>query len=292
VPSSTCTMRLAGCCTSADPPRLAKGHPIMPELEKLPQARRYLRAARFGLHTLLELKIAGTGYIFHVIGLLTTLRAVPHVLMGHDSKLSPEHKAVIAAWRIRTKNFKEHPEFYLIIRARNQILKDGSFASYASSSESSMEPGVVHYETAHYLDGERRDLEIDVRAALDWMERELTMIEADLPPRYEEDDADQEGTSAMLSRMAEEGIPPQKIAGTTITSRIEDSAQITFSRRPEPWRDGDVLEIFHEPSGHTTLTATEHDGFRFTWKPKNCATCLVELEAIDDRHFRVVLVAA
>jgi len=165
-------MRLAGCCTSADPPRLAKGHPIMPELEKLPQARRYLRAARFGLHTLLELKIAGTGYIFHVIGLLTTLRAVPHVLMGHDSKLSPEHKAVIAAWRIRTKNFKEHPEFYLIIRARNQILKDGSFASYASSSESSMEPGVVHYETAHYLDGERRDLEIDVRAALDWMERE------------------------------------------------------------------------------------------------------------------------
>ena len=120
-------MRLAGCCTSADPPRLAKGHPIMPELEKLPQARRYLRAARFGLHTLLELKIAGTGYIFHVIGLLTTLRAVPHVLMGHDSKLSPEHKAVIAAWLIRTKNFKEHPEFYLIIRARNQILKDGSF---------------------------------------------------------------------------------------------------------------------------------------------------------------------
>jgi hypothetical protein len=61
---------------------------------------------------------------------------------------------VIAAWRIRTKNFKEDPEFYLIIRARNQILKDGSFASYASSSESSMEPGVVHYETAHYLDGE------------------------------------------------------------------------------------------------------------------------------------------
>jgi hypothetical protein len=40
---------------------------------------------------------------------------------------------VIAAWRIRTKNFKEDPEFYLIIRARNQILKDGSFASYASS---------------------------------------------------------------------------------------------------------------------------------------------------------------
>jgi hypothetical protein len=44
-----------------------------------------------------------------------------------------------------------------------------------------MEPGVVHYETAHYLDGERRDLEIDVRAASDWMERELTMIEADPP---------------------------------------------------------------------------------------------------------------
>jgi hypothetical protein len=259
--------------------------------EKLPQARRYLRAARFGLHTLLEQKIAGTGYIFHVIGLLTTLRAVPHVLMGHDSKLSPEHKAVITAWRTRTKNVKEHPAFHFIISARNEILKGGSFPSYASSSESSMEPGVVHYEIAHYLDGERRDLEIDVRAALDWMERELTQIEADLPSRYEEDEADQGDTSAMLSRMAEKGIPPQRIAGTTTTSQIKDGAQITFSRRPEPWRDGDVLEIFHEPSGRTTLVATEHDRFRFTWKPRDQATCLLELEAIDDRHFRVVLTA-
>ena len=79
--------------------------------------------------------------------------------MHHDNKLSPQHQAVIDAY------LKEHPDFHLIIRARNQILKDGSFDSWATSWEGTSEPGVVHYEASHYVDGVRRDLEIDVRAA-------------------------------------------------------------------------------------------------------------------------------
>jgi hypothetical protein len=74
------------------------GGRIMPELEKLPQARRYLRAARWGLNTMLEQKVMGPGYIFYVTGLLATLRAVPHILTYHDNKLSPQHQAVIEAW--------------------------------------------------------------------------------------------------------------------------------------------------------------------------------------------------
>jgi hypothetical protein len=49
----------------------------MNQLEKLPQARRYLRAARWGLNTMLEQKVLGAGYIFYVTGLLATLRSAP-----------------------------------------------------------------------------------------------------------------------------------------------------------------------------------------------------------------------
>jgi hypothetical protein len=90
----------------------------------------------------LDQKIQGSGYIFHVTALFAALRAVPHVLMKHDSKLSAKHQATIAAWWSRTENLKEHPEFQLIIRARNQILKDGSFESWASSWEGTSEPGI------------------------------------------------------------------------------------------------------------------------------------------------------
>ena len=240
-----------------------------------------------GMETPLDQKVTGTGYIFYVSGLLSTLRAVPHVLREHDCNLSPAHHTLITAWWKRTSNFKQHPEFDLIIRARNQILKDGSFGSYASSWEGTSEPGVVHYETAHYLDGERRDLEIDVRAALDWVERELANIEADLPPRYEEDDGVQEDTSAALSRLAKKGLL-QKIAATMTTARIEDGGLISFSRRPQPWQDGDVIEIFHKPSGRTKLTATEYDGFRYMWH-SNGLSSPVELEVLDDYRYRVII---
>src|SRR4029077_3412297 len=40
----------------------------------------------------LDQKIQGSGYIFHVTALFAALRAVPHVLMKHDSKLSAKHQ--------------------------------------------------------------------------------------------------------------------------------------------------------------------------------------------------------
>jgi hypothetical protein len=256
--------------------------------EKLPQARRYLRAARWGLNTMLEQKVLGAGYIFYVTGLLATLRAVPHILRHHDNKLSPQHQAVIEAWWMRTKDLKEHPDFLLIIRARNQILKDGSFESWATSWEGTSEPGVVHYEASHYVDGMRRDLEIDVRAALDWMERQLIEIEADLPPRFDEQADQQDISDDELRSLAETGIPPQRIAGQMTSPRIEAGALISFRRRPQLWQDGDVLEIFHEPSGRTTLTATEYDGFRFKWGQADSPAFQFELEEVEDCIYRVV----
>jgi hypothetical protein len=237
---------------------------------------------------MLEQKALGAGYIFYVTGLLATLRAVPHILTSHDNKLSPQHQAVIEAWWTRTKDLKEHPDFLLIIKARNQMLKDGSFESWATSWEGTSEPGIVHYEASHYVDGMRRDLEIDVRAAFDWMERQLLAIEADLPPRIEDQELNEQDISDdELKRLAKSGIPPQRIAASTTSLRIEPDAVISFRRRPELWRDGDVLEIFHEPVGRTTLVATEHDGFRYLWGPPDCRPRF-ELEVVDDRRYRVV----
>jgi hypothetical protein len=157
-------------------------------LEKLPAARRYLRAARWGLDALLSQKPMGAGYLFHAIGLLSTLRACQHVLIKRDRKLTPRHEEVITAWCRSTEDFKQFPELDFITKARNTILKDASFPSYATRSEGSWEDAGIDYEMAHYLDGERRDLEIDVRAAMDWFERQLAEIEGQLPTRYEDDD--------------------------------------------------------------------------------------------------------
>ena len=145
-----------------------------------------------------------------------------------------------------------------------------------------------HQEASHYVDGVRRDLEIDVRAALDWMERQLTEIEADLPPRFD-DQADQQAiTDDELKSLVEKGIPSQRIAGLMTSLRIEAGALISFCRRPQLWQEGDVLEIFHEPTGRTTLTATEHDGFRFTWRQADSPLSQFELERVEDCTYRVV----
>ncbi len=44
---------------------------------KLPQARRYLRAARWGFDQMVEHRHIGSAFVFHIIGILTVLRAVP-----------------------------------------------------------------------------------------------------------------------------------------------------------------------------------------------------------------------
>jgi hypothetical protein len=252
--------------------------------EKLPCARRYLRAARWGLDDLLDKKPIGPGYLFHAIGLLSTLRACQHVLFNRDRKLSPRHEEVIGAW-MRSTKLKQFPELDFITKARNTILKDASFPSYATRSEGSWEGAVIDYETAHYLDGERRDLEIDVRAAMDWFERQLAEIEAQLPTSYEDDESDKPDAFTGMDLIS---ISPDKIAATTIAPAIEDGAVINFARRPRPWRHGDIIEVFHKPSGRTTLTAIESQSLICTWKSESVATKRFRIERVDDHNYRVI----
>jgi hypothetical protein len=107
--------------------------------------------------------------------------------MNHDSALSDEHKRVVEDWRHATLST---PELDFIRKSRNLILKRGSFESYAIVTESSTgeEPNEVitgtSYELAYYDEaGERHDLEKEIRRAVDWCDRELTAIEAKLPPK-------------------------------------------------------------------------------------------------------------
>jgi hypothetical protein len=94
--------------------------------EKLPQARRYLRAARAGLDALLQQKPVGSGYFFYLNGLFATMRACQHVLFNRDSTLSQRHKEVIDNWR-QTNSFEQIPELGFIKKARDMVLKDASF---------------------------------------------------------------------------------------------------------------------------------------------------------------------
>jgi hypothetical protein len=105
---------------------LGKGALAMTErerkvLEKLPAARRYLRAARWGLDALLSQKAMGAGYLFHAIGLLSALRACQSVLYKSDRKLSPRHDEVITEWWQSTKDFKQFPELDFIRKLEIQF---------------------------------------------------------------------------------------------------------------------------------------------------------------------------
>ena len=159
----------------------------MNELPKLPQARMYLQSAQWGFDELLKKQLIGYAYCFHLIGILASLRAVQHALMNHDSTLSDEHNRVVNKWLLATP--LSTPELHFIRTSRDLILKRGSFKSYAIHTESSTgeEPNLeitnVSYELARYDEaGERHDLEKEIRRAIDWCDRELTAIEAELPP--------------------------------------------------------------------------------------------------------------
>jgi hypothetical protein len=210
------------------------------------------------------------------------------VLYKSDRKLSPRHDEVITEWWQSTKDFKQFPELDFITKARNTILKDASFPSYATRSEGSWEGAGIDYETAHYLDGERRDLEIDVRAAMDWFERQLAEIEAKLPTRYEDDEPHETDDFAGMDLTS---IPPETIAATTTAPSIEDGVVINFARRPRPyWQPGDIIEVFHKPSGRTTLTATESWPMICTWKSESIPTKRFDIQRVDDQNYRVVQV--
>jgi hypothetical protein len=80
-------------------------------------------------------------------------------------------------------------ELHFIRTARDRILKRGSFKSYAIFTESStgekpnLEITKTSYELKYYDEaGKRHDLEEEIRRAIDWCDRELTAIEAKLPP--------------------------------------------------------------------------------------------------------------
>ena len=72
------------------------------ELPRLPQARRYLRSARWGFEDLLAKKIVDTPFIFYLIDILASLRAVQHALMNYDRTLSKEHERLIDEWKKNT----------------------------------------------------------------------------------------------------------------------------------------------------------------------------------------------
>ena len=159
----------------------------MNEVPKLPQARMYLQAAQWGFDELLTKQLSEHAFRFHLIGILASLRAVQHALMNHDSTLSDEHKRVVNDWLQATP--LSTPELDFIRKSRDLILKRGSFESYAIVTESSTGEGPnieitgTSYELAYYEAGKRRDLAKEIRRAVDWCDRELTAIEAKLPPK-------------------------------------------------------------------------------------------------------------
>jgi hypothetical protein len=162
------------------------------ELPKLPQARMYLQSAQWGFNELLTKQLSGHAFRFYLIGILASLRAVQHALMNHDNTLSDEHKRVVEDWCQATP--LSTPELDFIRTSRDLILKRGSFRGYAIFTESSTgeelnkEITGTSYELAYYDEAsERHDLEKEIRRAVDWCDRELTAIEAKLPPAYDPD---------------------------------------------------------------------------------------------------------
>lgn len=159
----------------------------MNETRKLPQARMYLESARWGFKTLVDQKLSGYPYRFYIIGILAALRTVQHSLYNHDRRLSPEHNRIITAWWEETRDSTAIPELDFIKTSRDLILKEGSFESYATYTESSIgeennrEVTGTSYELSYYVGEERHDLEKMILRALDWCEKELTKIEDALP---------------------------------------------------------------------------------------------------------------
>jgi hypothetical protein len=139
-----------------------------------------------GFDELLAKQLSDTAFVFCLVGILASLRAVQHALKNADSTLSGEHKRVIDEWWWTTP--LSTPELQFIRTSRNLILKAGAFPAFAIYTESSTGEGSnlqitgTDYELAYYDEAdERQDLEEAIRGALRWCDRELTAIEAKLP---------------------------------------------------------------------------------------------------------------
>jgi hypothetical protein len=161
--------------------------------QTLPQARMYLSSAKWGFDALLEQKLSDFGYRFHIIGILAALRAVQHSLDAHDRHLTPAHKEIIATWWRKTSNLRLYPDLQFIKRSRDQILKAGSFESYATNTESGIGEGSnyevtrIEYDLAYYDEaGGRHDLKEAITSALSWCDGELAEIESQIVQRLSE----------------------------------------------------------------------------------------------------------
>jgi hypothetical protein len=153
---------------------------------KLPQARFYLKSARWGVDLLVDGKLMGDPFCFYIIGILASLRAVQHALRNHDAKISPEHRRVINEWW-NDPRVKESADLAFIKTARDLILKEGLFEAYATLTETSMGEGKNYtvtgedYDLGYWIDGKRYPLRPAMQNAVAWCERELASIEAKLP---------------------------------------------------------------------------------------------------------------
>jgi hypothetical protein len=156
------------------------------KLLKLPQARFYLKSARWGLDRLINGKLFGDPFCFHVIGILASLRAVQHALRNHDAKISAEHCRVIDEWW-NDPNVKASPDLAFIKTSHDLILKGGSFEAYATKTETGIGEGMNYtvtredYDLTYWIDGERYPLRDALEKAIAWCECELTSLEAKLP---------------------------------------------------------------------------------------------------------------
>ena len=157
-----------------------------PPQEKLPSARSYLRAARWGFHEMVEKQHMGAAFIFHLAAIASVARAVPEVLIKTDRKLSDAHRAVIGDWSARTKPATT-PVIHFLKTIRDLALHEGKLRSYATKWN--LRKGEGHdeiiistdYDVGRYDEqGERHDLLAELQWAFDWLESELVQIEAKL----------------------------------------------------------------------------------------------------------------
>jgi hypothetical protein len=156
--------------------------------EKLPHARYYLRAALWGFEAMVKNRQMGAGFMFHLVAVASVARAVPEVLIKTDRKLSDAHKAVIGDWSQRTKPAST-PMIHFLKTIRDLLVHDGTLQAYATASGTGHRDEVViesetYYSVARYDEqGQRHDLLAELRRAFEWLEHELSQIEAKLPPR-------------------------------------------------------------------------------------------------------------
>jgi hypothetical protein len=162
----------------------------MGKTPKLPQARLYLNSAHWGIDELVRGKLTGYPFRFYIIGILASLRAVQHALRNHDRHISPAHEKAIDEWWANPTTLNA-PELEFIKTARDLILKEGSFESYATLTQSGTGEDDNYkvtredYDLAFWVNGERHDLLAELRHAEAWCERELASIEAKLPEQTE-----------------------------------------------------------------------------------------------------------